>query len=63
LDNRISSIETRKVILSFGKMLGNDKALKESLRFEELYLQHKLECEAWLSLADTERLEKLKERF
>ncbi len=63
IENRMSSIETRKVILPFDQMLGKENALFESLRFEELYLQFKLECEAWLSRADQERLAKLKARL
>ncbi len=63
IENLVSSIETRKVILPFDQMLGKEKALSEALRFEELYLQFKLECEAWLSQADQERLAKLKTRI
>ena len=63
IENRMSSIETRKVILPFDQVLRKENALFESLRFEELYLQFKLECEAWLSRADQERLAKLKARL
>jgi len=51
------------VILPFDQVLRKENALFESLRFEELYLQFKLECEAWLSRADQERLAKLKARL
>ena len=37
-------------------------ALFEALRFEELYLRYKLECESWLSRADQERLAILETR-
>ena len=63
IEGRMSSIETRKVILPVDQMLGKEKALFQSLRFEELYLRFKLECEAWLSRADKERLAKLKTRI
>ena len=63
IENRMSSIETRKVILPFDQVLRKENALFESLRFEELYLRFKLECEAWLSRADQERLSKLKARI
>jgi hypothetical protein len=61
--NRVVSMETRKVVLPFEKMLGQKNALKESLRFEELYLRHKLECEAWLTKSDWDRLNILKTRI
>lgn len=63
LGGRVSSIETRKVVLPAEKMLEQKGALKESLHFEELYLRYKLECEAWLSRPDQERLAKLKTRL
>ena len=63
IEGRMSSVETRKVILPVDQMLGKEKALFEALRFEELYLRFKLECEAWLSRADKERLAKLKTRI
>ena len=62
LGDRVSSLETRKAVFPTDKMLQKD-VLKESLRFEELYLRFKLECEAWLSRADQERLTKLKSRL
>ena len=63
LDGRVSSMETRKVVLSVDKILGNKNALEEALRFEEYYLRFKLERETWLSRADQERLAKLKTRL
>jgi len=63
LGGRVSSLETRKAVFSTDRMLEDKSVLKESLRFEELYLRFKLECEAWLSRADQERLTKLKTRF
>ena len=63
LGNRVSSMETRKVVLPVEKMLEQEGALKESLHFEELYLRYKLECGAWLSRSDQERLDKLKTRL
>jgi hypothetical protein len=63
LGNRVSSMETRKVVLPVEKMLEQEGALKESLHFEEPYLRYKLECEAWLSRPDQEQLDKLKTRL
>ena len=63
LGGRVSSLETRKAVFSIDRMLEDKSVLKESLRFEELYLRFKLECEVWLSRADQERLTKLKTRF
>ena len=63
LGDRVFSMETRKVVLPIEKMLEQGDALKESLHFEELYLRYKLECEAWLSRPDQERLGKLKTRL
>ena len=63
LGNRISSIETRKTVFVADQMIENETILKESLRFEEIYLLFKLECEAWLSRADRDRLAKLKTRI
>jgi len=63
LGGRVSSMETRKIVFSTDRMLEQEAVLKESLRFEEIYLRFKLECEAWLSRADQERLTKLKSRF
>ena len=63
LRKRITSIETRKVILPSDKMLKNTNALKESIYFEELYLQYKLECETSFSKVDQQRLIKLKTRL
>ena len=60
---RVSNIETRKIVLASEKMLGKKNTLKEALRFEECYLNFKLEREAWLSKSDRERLVKLKARF
>jgi hypothetical protein len=62
LGDRVSSLETRKAVFPTDQML-QEGVLKESLRFEELYLRFKLECEAWLSRADQERLTKLKSRL
>ena len=62
-NGRLSSIETRKIVLSTEQMLGKKNALAEALRFEELYLSSKLATEAWLSQADRDRLAKLKKRI
>jgi hypothetical protein len=56
-------METRKVVLPTDKMLEQENALEEALRFGEYYLRFKLESEAWLSRADQERLAKLKTRL
>ncbi len=63
LGNRITSIETRKIILPCDEILGQEAVLKEALYFEELYLRHKLANEAWFSKSDQERLTKIKTRF
>ena len=63
LGDRVSSLETRKAIFPTERMLQEKDVLKESLRFEEIYLRFKLECEAWLSRVDQERLTELKSRF
>ena len=63
LDKTITNIETRKVILSGDKMLGDKDALKESIYFEELYLKYKLEYDTWFSEIDRLRLNKLKMRL
>jgi len=57
---RISSIETRKIVLPVEKFLEKEHALQEALRFEELYLRAKLEAEQMPSQADRDRLAKLK---
>ena len=63
LGGRVSNIETRKIVFPFDRMLEQKIVLKEAIRFEEIYLRFKLECEAWLSRADQERLAKLKSRL
>lgn len=62
LGGRVSSLETRKVILPIEKML-EQGALSESLYLEELCLRYKLECETWLAQVDQQRLAKLKMRL
>ena len=59
---KISSIETRKIVLPVDQILETKNALIEALMFEELYLSSKLDTEAWLSQADRDRLAKLKNR-
>jgi 4-hydroxy-2-oxoheptanedioate aldolase len=61
-EGRLSNIETRKIVLPTHQMLEKEKSLSEAIVFEELYLSSKLETETWLSLADHERLAKLKKR-
>ena len=60
---RISSIETRKIVLPIESFLEKEHALEEALRFEELYLRAKLETDQMLSQADRDRLAKLKSRI
>ena len=62
-EDRISSIETRKIILQVESFLEKERALEEALKFEELYLRAKLETEQMLSQADRDRLAKLKSRI
>jgi len=62
-EDRISSIETRKIILQVESFLEKERALEEALKFEELYLRSKLETEQMLSQADRDRLAKLKSRI
>jgi len=59
----MSSLETRKIILPVESFLDKEYALKEALRFEELYLRSKLETERLLSQVDRDRLDKLKSRI
>ena len=61
--SRLSGMETRKIVFPANLMLEDKNIIKESLRFEEIYLRFKLECEAWLSRGDQERLTKLKGRL
>ena len=61
--DRISSIETRKIILPVESFLEKERALEEALRFEDLYLRAKLETERLFSQADRNRLAKLKPRI
>ena len=63
LGGRVLSMETRKAVFPTDRILEQKMILKESLRFEEIYLRFKLECEAWLSRSDQERLAKLKTRL
>lgn len=63
IGDRITSVETRKVILPVNQMLGQKKAFFEALRFEELYLKFKLECEEFLSRPEKERLAEIKTRI
>ena len=60
---KVTSLETRKIILPAGIMLEKHKALEESIKFEELYLQSKLEIAKMLTEFDRERLFKLKSRL
>ena len=62
-NDRIFSIETRKIVFSTARMLDQENSLAEALRFEETYLRYKLESEAWFSRLEQERLEKLRKRF
>ena len=63
IGGKITNIETRKVILPVNQMLGQKKAFFEALRFEELYLKFKLECEEFLSRPEKERLAEIKTRI
>ena len=60
---RVTSLETRKIILPADMMLKKDEALEESIKFEELYLHAKLETEQLLLQADRDRLAKIKSRI
>ena len=62
-EGRLSSIETRKIVLPTDRLLEKENALAGALEFEELYLSSKLETESWLSQADRDRLAKLKKRI
>ena len=63
LENRLFSMETRKIIFSTTRMLDHKNSLNEALLFEEIYLRFKLQCEVWFSRAEQERLVKLKKRL
>ena len=60
---QITNLETRKVILPTNIMLENEEALKESIKFEELYLHFKIGVEELMISSDKERFAKLKERL
>ena len=62
LVDRLFSVETRKIIFPTYRILDQENALKEALRFEEFYLRFKLESEAWFSRSEQERLAELKKR-
>jgi hypothetical protein len=62
-EKKISSIETRKIVLPIDQILETKNALIEALMFEELYLSSKLDTQIWLSQADRDRLAKLKNRI
>jgi hypothetical protein len=63
LGDRVFSMETRKIVFTTDRMLGQENALNEALLFEEIYLRFKLECEAWFSRLEQERLVKLQKRL
>ena len=60
---RITNLETRKVILPTYVMLEKEGALKEAIKFEELYLRFKLGVEELMIRSDKERFAKLKDRL
>ena len=60
---QITNLETRKVILPTNIMLGKEGALKEAIKFEELYLRFKFGVEELMIKSDRERLAKLKDRL
>jgi len=60
---RITNLETRKVILPTNIMLEKEGALKEAIKFEELYLRFKLGVEELMIRSDKERFAKLKDRL
>jgi 4-hydroxy-2-oxoheptanedioate aldolase len=60
---KISSIETRKIVLPIDQILKTKNGLKEALMFEELYLSSKLSTDKWLSQVSRDRLAKLKNRI
>ena len=60
---QITNLETRKVILPTNIMLGKEGALKEAIKFEELYLRFKFGVEELMVKSDRERLAKLKDRL
>jgi hypothetical protein len=62
-EGRLASIETRKIVLPVNEMLGQANALREALKFEELYISSKLETGSWLLQSDRDRLIKLKKRI
>jgi len=60
---QITNLETRKVILPTNIMLGKEGALREAIKFEELYLRFKFGVEELMIKSDRERLAKLKDRL
>ena len=63
LGNRVSSMETRKIVFTIDQMLSGENSLQEALRFEELFLCLKLEQEKCFSKPEQERLVKLQKRL
>ena len=61
--DRVFGMETRKVVFTAEQMLKEENALKEALRFEELFIRFKLESKSWFSRSEQERLVKLKKRL
>ena len=60
---QITNLETRKVILPTNIMLEKEGALKEAIKFEELYLRFKFGVEELMIRSDRERFAKLKDRL
>lgn len=58
----IQAIETRKVILDPAKLLANEDALHEALKFEELYLRSKMEIADLFLQDDRARIAKIAAR-
>ena len=63
LGDRVSSMETRKIVFPTERMLGQKNALKEALWFEDFFLRFKLKYDAGLSRSEQEHLSMLKKRL
>jgi len=59
----IDKLETRKVIIPTKTFINQEDALRESLKFEELYIVSKKEFYDIHTIADMDRLTKLKDRL
>jgi len=63
LEDKISHIETRKVVFPVKMVMGKDSAVREALRFEEYYILSKSEINGVFMESDVARLTQLQRRL